>query len=147
MLGKSTGPSQQNAWQQVTSAYLVRSGIYVGGLRPAHTSAPNPPAEVSPLSAHAQHSGPVRTHQTAATVRECLIAPRMQGTPVAVDYHARSGVNSRADYERLYERSIHDPAGFWADHARQFHWDTPVGYPSPACMRLRGQFAGASAFS
>jgi acetyl-CoA synthetase len=50
---------------------------------------------------------------------------------VDVRYHARSGVNSRRDYERLYERSIADPAGFWGDHARQFHWETPVR-PSPA---------------
>ena len=45
---------------------------------------------------------------------------------MAVKYHARTGINSRQDYERLYEWSIRDPAGFWADLARQFHWETPV---------------------
>ncbi|CAL8467441.1 g6979 [Coccomyxa elongata] len=45
--------------------------------------------------------------------------------PVSVNYRARSGVNSRDDYERLYRRSIQDPAGFWADFAREFHWERP----------------------
>ncbi len=45
---------------------------------------------------------------------------------VPVEYHARTGINSRADYETLYNRSIQDPAGFWADLARQFHWEKPV---------------------
>lgn len=47
--------------------------------------------------------------------------------PVSVNYHARTGVNSREDYERLYRRSIQDPAGFWADFAREFYWERPVG--------------------
>ncbi len=45
---------------------------------------------------------------------------------VPVEYQARTGINSRADYEALYNRSIQDPAGFWADLARQFHWEKPV---------------------
>lgn len=45
---------------------------------------------------------------------------------VSVDYHARTGINSRDDYEALYNCSIQDPAGFWADFARQFHWEKPV---------------------
>lgn len=47
--------------------------------------------------------------------------------PVSVDYRARTGVTSREEYERLYQRSIQDPAGFWADLAREFHWERPVG--------------------
>lgn len=32
-----------------------------------------------------------------------------------------------AQYEALYKRSIEDPAGFWAEIAEQFHWETKVG--------------------
>lgn len=28
--------------------------------------------------------------------------------------------------KRLYQRSIEDPAGFWADIASQFHWEKKV---------------------
>ena len=60
-------------------------------------------------------------------------------SPVSVAYHARTGINSRADYEALYERSIQDPAGFWADFARQFHWETLVQPPLllTVCVHLQ----------
>jgi hypothetical protein len=35
-------------------------------------------------------------------------------------------MQTHADKEQ-YERSIRDPAGFWADYASQFHWDKKVG--------------------
>lgn len=38
-------------------------------------------------------------------------------------YRARTGVNNRQQYEKLYERSIKDPAGFWAEMAEQLHWE------------------------
>ena len=28
-------------------------------------------------------------------------------------------------YRALYERSIQDPAGFWAEQAERLHWHTP----------------------
>jgi acetyl-CoA synthetase len=34
-------------------------------------------------------------------------------------------VKSRAEYEALYRRSIHDPEGFWAEQAGALHWFTP----------------------
>ena len=60
-------------------------------------------------------------------------------SPVSVAYQARTGINSRADYEALYERSIKDPAGFWAEFARQFHWEKPVRSPplSTAWLHLQ----------
>ena len=58
---------------------------------------------------------------------------------MSVAYQARTGINSRADYEALYERSIQDPAGFWADFARHFHWEKPVQplLLSTACHHLQ----------
>ena len=29
------------------------------------------------------------------------------------------------DYERQYRRSLQDPEGFWAEAARDLHWDAP----------------------
>ena len=45
---------------------------------------------------------------------------------VHVDYRARSGIHTRSDYERLYKRSVEDPAGFWADMAGGFVWERRV---------------------
>jgi len=42
---------------------------------------------------------------------------------VQVQYRARTGIHSRADYERMYKRSVEDPAGFWADMAAGFVWE------------------------
>ena len=30
-----------------------------------------------------------------------------------------------ADYQRMYERSIADPNGFWAEQAERIHWYRP----------------------
>ena len=41
--------------------------------------------------------------------------------------------------KRLYQRSIEDPAGFWADIASQFHWEKKVrvvGRGRCACDKL-----------
>ena len=48
---------------------------------------------------------------------------------VDVSYQARTGINSREDYEKLYKRSIRDPAGFWADFAKDFYWHKKASFP------------------
>ena len=50
---------------------------------------------------------------------------------VHVDYRARSGIHTRSDYERLYKRSVEDPAGFWADMAGGFVWERRVRLCAP----------------
>lgn len=69
-------------------------------------------------------------HYTGASLHPAILqaCTLLQEAPstVSVDYHARTGINSRAEYEELYNRSIQDPAGFWADFAGQFHWEKPV---------------------
>jgi acetyl-CoA synthetase len=34
-------------------------------------------------------------------------------------------INSLAEYEAVYARSVADPAGFWAEQANRFHWHQP----------------------
>ena len=45
---------------------------------------------------------------------------------VDVQYEARTGIITRADYERLYKESLDDPNGFWAKFAEDFHWKRKV---------------------
>src|ERR1700740_803675 len=40
---------------------------------------------------------------------------------VPADWKRRAFV-SEADYQRMYERSIADPDGFWAHEAKRIHW-------------------------
>ena len=40
-------------------------------------------------------------------------------------YSKTAHVKSRAQYDEMYKRSVEDPAGFWGDIAREFHWDQP----------------------
>ncbi|KAK9836757.1 hypothetical protein WJX74_007487 [Apatococcus lobatus] len=49
-------------------------------------------------------------------------AASSQGNTVDARYHARTGINSRGDYEKMYKRSIQDPAGFWQEQAQAFTW-------------------------
>ena len=45
---------------------------------------------------------------------------------IDVQYEARTGINTREDYERLYKESLEDPNGFWAKFAEDFHWKRKV---------------------
>ncbi|TMA46362.1 MAG: acetyl-coenzyme A synthetase, partial [Deltaproteobacteria bacterium] len=45
--------------------------------------------------------------------------------PPSADFSSRAHIASRADYDRLYRRSVEDPEGFWAEMARRLHWSTP----------------------
>ncbi|KAF4517788.1 hypothetical protein B566_EDAN002993 [Ephemera danica] len=38
----------------------------------------------------------------------------------------KSYLNSMAKYRQAYQESIDDPAKFWGEIAKQFHWETPV---------------------
>ncbi len=45
--------------------------------------------------------------------------------PPPSGFTARARINSRAEYERLYHRSVDDPEGFWAEMARAVLWRHP----------------------
>ena len=52
--------------------------------------------------------------------------------PVPEDLRLSAHINSE-DYERMYQRSVEDPQGFWGDMAREFldweqEWDTVCEY-------------------
>ena len=38
------------------------------------------------------------------------------------DFAARAHIKSLEQYESMYQRSIDDPEGFWAEMADQFYW-------------------------
>lgn len=50
-------------------------------------------------------------------------APAMEAP--TVDYK-HSLLASREDYDRMYKRSIEDPAAFWGDIAKGYHWEQQV---------------------
>ena len=52
-----------------------------------------------------------------------------------MDYRARTGIRSRADYERMYRRSVDDPAGFWAEMAAGFVWERKVQFEKRRALR------------
>ncbi len=41
------------------------------------------------------------------------------------EFAAKAHVKSLEEYEALYQRSLDDPEGYWADVARELHWFTP----------------------
>ena len=45
--------------------------------------------------------------------------------PPSADFSSRAHIASRADYDRLYRRSVEDPEGFWSEMARRLHWSAP----------------------
>lgn len=52
-------------------------------------------------------------------------------------YKARTGVNSREEYEQLYKQSLADPAAFWGKFAQDYHWQQKVGTQTneqPCCL-------------
>jgi acetyl-CoA synthetase len=42
--------------------------------------------------------------------------------PPSKDFVAQAQIKSRAEYEKIYERSVKDPEGFWSEVAGQLHW-------------------------
>lgn len=38
----------------------------------------------------------------------------------------RSYVQSMEEYKLLHKKSIENPAEFWGEIAKQFHWETPI---------------------
>ena len=45
--------------------------------------------------------------------------------PPPAAFSERAWVSSEAEYERLYQWSVTDPAGFWSEQARALDWITP----------------------
>jgi acetyl-CoA synthetase len=45
--------------------------------------------------------------------------------PPSADFSRQAHIASRADYDRLYERSVRDPENFWAEMALRLRWSAP----------------------
>ena len=46
--------------------------------------------------------------------------------PVPPSYAGRAWADA-AKYESMYQRSIKDPEGFWAEHGKRIDWIRPFG--------------------
>ncbi len=42
--------------------------------------------------------------------------------PPSADFAATAHISSEAQYNEMYQRSIQDPEGFWAEIASEFEW-------------------------
>jgi acetyl-CoA synthetase len=45
--------------------------------------------------------------------------------PPPAEFAAKAWIGSEAEYERMYARSVADPAGFWAEAASELEWFAP----------------------
>jgi acetyl-CoA synthetase len=63
------------------------------------------------------------TTKATANFDSVLHETRVFAPPAA--FATQAHIRSRAEYDALYERSIRDPEGFWAEAARELHWFTP----------------------
>ena len=55
-------------------------------------------------------------HDIDSTLRENRVFPP------SPEFSAQAHIQSLAQYEALYKRSIEDPEGFWAEAAQELHW-------------------------
>ena len=42
--------------------------------------------------------------------------------PPSPEFSEGAWISSREQYQEMYDRSVNDPAGFWAEAAEDFHW-------------------------
>ena len=63
---------------------------------------------------------------------ETTINPNLESTlqehrvfPPPEEFARQAHIKSLAEYQRMYQRSVKDPEGFWADAARELHWFAP----------------------
>src|SRR5262245_60627929 len=62
----------------------------------------------------------------AGTIKSVSRESRTFAPPA--DFAARARLKDRPEYERLYRRSVDDPAGFWGETARtELVWSKPFG--------------------
>ena len=45
--------------------------------------------------------------------------------PPPAEFAAKAWIGSKEEYERMYARSVEDPAGFWGEAARELEWFKP----------------------
>ena len=45
--------------------------------------------------------------------------------PPPEEFAKQAHIKSLAEYQRMYQRSVRDPEGFWAEAASELHWFAP----------------------
>ncbi|KAK9868885.1 hypothetical protein WJX84_012115 [Apatococcus fuscideae] len=98
-----------------------RSGLQ-GQIRPSRSAGRLSEAALNrslpPKKEQACRCQPLRAVQK--TMAAAVEAPVLEAP--AVDYK-HSLLAGREDYDKMYKRSIEDPAGFWGDIAKGYHWE------------------------
>lgn len=94
-----------------SAAGRSRSGWRPAAVAPRATAADAPPAAPPPPSSPVPERVPI---------------------PAAYLQSTSHHLDSLADYDALYARSVEDPAAFWSAIAREFHWETPWPADAPA---------------
>ena len=63
---------------------------------------------------------------------ETTISPNLESIlrehrvfPPPEEFARQAHIKSLAEYQRMYQRSVEDPEGFWAEAARELHWFAP----------------------
>src|SRR5947209_8501644 len=69
--------------------------------------------------------------------------------PPTAEFAARAQIKSPAEYEKLYQRGLDDPEGFWADQAKRLlrwfkPWDTTLVWNEPFAQWFVGGELNAS---
>jgi len=74
------------------------------------------------VQAHAEHDTRVQWTAPASFCEkaQCPGGETLRRLPV------QALVKSKEAYDALYKRSVEDPAAFWGEIAREFHWRVPA---------------------
>lgn len=56
-----------------------------------------------------------------------------KGAEAIAESYSHSLLESKEQYDKMYQRSIQDPAGFWSDMAKQFYWKKQVSVINSGC--------------
>ncbi len=76
----------------------------------------NQAVDLAPAAANT--SSPANTNFESTLNETRVFAP-------PAEFAARAHLHNLAEYEALYQRSVDDPEGFWAEAASELHWFTP----------------------
>jgi len=81
-----------------------------------------------PTEAQSQGSGVAAETKNASAADSNLMESVLRENrlfPPPAKFAAKAWIGSEAEYERVYRRSVEDPASFWAEAAGELEWFRP----------------------
>jgi acetyl-CoA synthetase len=81
-----------------------------------------------PSEAQSQESGVAAETKNVQTADNNVFESMLRENrlfPPPAEFAAKAWIGSEAAYERVYRRSVEDPAGFWAEAASELEWFAP----------------------